>query len=96
MDSSRAFAWFMAIGGRIAFLALWLFSPVVSAAFGSPVVPILGFIFAPLTALTYSLFMSTEYNNVLGIGWVILVLVLMFAFDLGADIFLIFTSRQKS
>jgi len=95
MDSSRSFAWFMAIGGRIAFLALWLFSPVVNTAFANSIGPILGLIISPLAALTYSLFKSTEYNNVFGIGWVILILVLMFAFDLGADIFLIFASRKK-
>ena len=42
MDSSKALAWFIAIAGRIAFLALWLASPIVNSLFSNALVPVLG------------------------------------------------------
>lgn len=87
-SSSRAFAWFIFIGGRLAFLALWLFTPVVNEIFENAVVPILAFLFAPLTGMTYTLLQNSSYP-VSMTGWFWVILVLMFALDIAADIFVV-------
>ena len=87
-SSSRAFAWFIFIGGRLAFLALWLFTPVVKEIFASPLVPVLAFLFAPLTGMTYALIENTSYPAS-SFGWFWVILVMMFALDIAADFFVV-------
>jgi hypothetical protein len=47
---------FLLIGPRVAFIAAWLFTDLVTRAFeGSVIVPLLGVIFVPFTSLLYVL-----------------------------------------
>jgi hypothetical protein len=69
------------ISPRLAFLAVWLFSDRVNAAFGNWVVPILGFLFAPWTALVY-VFVVGPGHLLHGADW--LWLVIAFLVDMGA------------
>jgi len=94
MNSSRAFALFIAIGGRIALLAFWIFSPIVNQAFQSPILPVLGILFLPLTALFYALTYNPQLGGPTAFGWGLVIM--GFAFDLAADIFLILGSLPKS
>ena len=69
------------IGPRVALLFTWLFTNFVDRAYDEWVVPLLGLIFLPWTALLYAL----VYNPVEGVsflGWVIVVLGLLT--DLGS------------
>jgi hypothetical protein len=56
------------IAPRLALLLTWLFTPLVSRAFGSFIVPLLGFIFLPLTTLAYAL-VYVPHVGVTGFGW---------------------------
>ena len=57
------------IGPRFAFFLLWVFdSGRVNAAFSSTIWPVLGIIFAPWTALMYTLAWG-PLNGVSGVGW---------------------------
>jgi hypothetical protein len=57
------------IGPRFAYLLLWIFDTGrVNAAFSSWIWPVLGIIFAPWTALMYTLAWG-PVNGVSGIGW---------------------------
>jgi hypothetical protein len=96
MDTSRGFAWFVAIAGRIAFLVLWLLTPAAERVFSNALVPVLGVVFAPLTALTYTLISNSQGNASALSGFFLLILVLMFSLDLAADIYLVINSRPKS
>lgn len=56
---------------RLAFILLWIFTPLVSRAFNSVVLPILGLIFLPFTTLFYVLvFHSLGQNNIW--GWLLI------------------------
>lgn len=69
------------IGPRVALVFTWLFTNLVDRAFDEWVVPLLGLIFLPWTALLYAL----VYNPVEGVsflGWVVVVLGLLT--DLGS------------
>ncbi len=66
---------------RLGVLALWLFTPLVSRAFDTIIVPILGIIFLPFTTLIYVL----VWHPVVGVtGWGWVWVILAFLFDLGA------------
>ena len=69
------------ISPRFAFLAVWLFSDRVSHAFGNWVVPVLGFLVAPWTALVY-VFVVGPGHTLAGADW--LWLLIAFLVDLGA------------
>ncbi len=59
------------LGPRFAFLLLWIFDTSrVNAAFSTVLWPILGILFAPWTALMYTLAWG-PLNGVSGIGWVV-------------------------
>ncbi|NIN65880.1 MAG: hypothetical protein GTO63_14540 [Anaerolineae bacterium] len=66
---------------RLGVLFLWLFTPLVSRAFDTIIVPILGIIFLPFTTLVYVL----VWHPVVGVtGWGWVWVILAFLFDLGA------------
>jgi hypothetical protein len=59
------------IGPRFAFFLLWIFdTDRVNAAFSSTIWPVLGIIFAPWTALFYTLAWG-PVHGVSGVGWVV-------------------------
>lgn len=60
---------------------LWLFSDMLSRAFESWIVPLLGFFLLPWTTLAYALMWSSS-DGVAGFEWFIVALA--FLFDLGS------------
>jgi len=75
------FAIFAAFTPRLAFLFLWIFTPLVNRAFTGIILPILGLIFLPFTTLIYIL----VYNPTFGLtGWDWLWIILAFLLDIGA------------
>jgi hypothetical protein len=69
------------ISPRLALFALWLFSNLLSRAFDSWLVPLIGFFVLPWTTLAYAGMWSSS-NDVTGFEWFIVVLA--FLFDLGS------------
>lgn len=69
-----------AIAPRLVLLFVWLFTPLVSRAFDSFIVPALGIIFLPFTTLVYVLVFNPGVG-VTGFSWVWVVLAL--AIDVG-------------
>jgi hypothetical protein len=69
------------ISPRLALFAIWLFSDLLSRAFDSWLVPLLGFFLLPWTTLAYAVMWSSQ-NRVNGFEWFIVVL--GFAFDLAS------------
>jgi hypothetical protein len=66
---------------RLALVAVWLFSDLLSRAFDSWVVPLLGFFLLPWTTLAYAVMWSSSHR-VLGFEWFIVILA--FLLDLGS------------
>jgi hypothetical protein len=69
------------ISPRLALFALWLFSDLLSRAFDSWLVPLIGFFLLPWTTLAYAVMWSSS-NDVTGFEWFIVIL--GFFFDLAA------------
>jgi hypothetical protein len=69
------------ISPRLALFALWLFSDLLSRAFDSWFVPLLGFFLLPWTTLAYAV-MWTSSDRVSGFEWFIVILA--FVIDLGS------------
>jgi hypothetical protein len=67
---------------RLALVAVWLFTDVLSDAFGSWVVPLLGFFVLPWTTLAYAGMWAAGSNEVYGFEWFIVILA--FVVDLGS------------
>ena len=67
---------------RVALFAIFLFSDLLSDAFDSWFVPLLGFFLLPWTTLAYAVMWSASSNEVTGFEWFIVVLA--FCFDLGS------------
>jgi len=67
---------------RLALFAIFLFSDLLSRAFDSWFVPLLGFFLLPWTTLAYALMWSSSTNEVAGFEWFIVILA--FLFDLGS------------
>ena len=67
---------------RLALVAIWLFSDLLSDAFDSWFLPLLGFFLLPWTTLAYAVVWSTGTNEVSGFEWFIVVLA--FLVDLGS------------
>ncbi len=71
---------FTALLSRLVLLGVWIWTPMVNRAFnGSFIIPLLGVIFLPCTALAYVLVYS--YNPAIGVtgwgwAWVVLGLIL--------------------
>jgi hypothetical protein len=76
-------ALFALVSPRLALFVLWLFSNLLSRAFDSWIVPLLGFFLLPWTTLAYALFYRWGAgHHVTGFEWFFVVLA--FLFDLGA------------
>jgi len=73
---------FAFISPRLALFALWLFSDLLSRAFDSWFVPLLGFFLLPWTTLAYAVMWSASSNQVTGFEWFIVILA--FVIDLGS------------
>ncbi len=72
---------FAFISPRLALIALWLFTNLLSRAFESWFVPFLGFFLLPWTTLAYAAMWSVS-NGVKGFEWFIVILA--FLIDLGS------------
>lgn len=70
------------ISPRLALFAIFLFSDLLSRAFDSWFVPLLGFFLLPWTTLAYAMMWSASTNEVNGFEWFIVILA--FVFDLGS------------
>jgi hypothetical protein len=69
------------ISPRLALILVWLFSDLLSRAFDSWVLPLLGFFVLPWTTLAYAAFWDSG-RTVSGFEWFFVVLA--FVIDLGA------------
>jgi hypothetical protein len=70
------------ISPRLALFAIFLFSDLLSRAFDSWFVPLLGFFLLPWTTLAYAVMWSASSNEVNGFEWFIVILA--FLVDLGS------------
>jgi hypothetical protein len=70
------------ISPRLALFAIWIFSDLLSRAYDSWVLPVLGFFLLPWTTLAYAVMWSVGSNEVTGFEWFIVVLAFMI--DLGS------------
>jgi hypothetical protein len=70
------------ISPRLALFAIFLFSDLLSRAFDSWFVPVLGFFLLPWTTLAYAVMWSASTNEVNGFEWFIVILA--FLIDLGS------------
>jgi len=70
------------ISPRLALFAIFLFSDLLSRAFDSWFVPLLGFFLLPWATLAYAVMWSTSTNGVNGFEWFIVILA--FLVDLGS------------
>ena len=73
---------FALISPRLALFVIFLFSDLLSRAFDSWVLPLLGFFLLPWTTLAYALMWSYGDNSVHGFEWFIVGLA--FIFDVGS------------
>ena len=71
------------ISPRLAIIALWLFSDILSRSMESWFIPFIGFFLLPWTTLAYAVMWDVGTNEVTGFEWFIVVLA--FVADLGAD-----------
>jgi hypothetical protein len=67
---------------RLALFAIFLFSDLLSRAFDSWFVPLLGFFLLPWTTLAYAVMWAASTNEVAGFEWFIVILA--FLFDLSS------------
>ena len=67
---------------RLALFAIWLFSDMLSRAFDSWLLPLLGFFLLPWTTLAYAAMWVSGRNEVSGFEWFIVILA--FVIDLGS------------
>lgn len=70
------------ISPRLALFAIFLFSNLLSRAFDSWFLPLLGFFLLPWTTLAYALMWASSSNQVSGFEWFIVILA--FVLDLGS------------
>jgi hypothetical protein len=73
---------FALISPRLALFALLLFSDLLSRAYDSWIVPLIGFFLLPWTTLAYAVMWSAGTHGVNGFEWFIVILA--FLFDLGS------------
>jgi hypothetical protein len=62
------------ISPRLALVALWLFSNMLSRAFDSWLLPLIGFFLLPWTTLAYAVMWDTGTRTVDGFEWFIVIL----------------------
>lgn len=70
------------ISPRLAIFAIFLFSDLLSDAFDSWLVPLLGFFLLPWTTLAYAVMWAASTDQVSGFEWFIVILA--FLFDVGS------------
>jgi hypothetical protein len=70
------------ISPRLALFGIFLFSDLLSDAFDSWFVPLLGFFLLPWTTLAYAVMWASSTNEVSGFEWFIVILA--FLVDLGS------------
>ena len=70
------------ISPRLAIIAIWLFSSVLSRAFDSRLLPLIGFFLLPWTTLAYAVMWDVGTHEVRGFEW--FVVILGFLADLSA------------
>ncbi|MGI8460034.1 MAG: hypothetical protein ACR2OC_00130 [Solirubrobacterales bacterium] len=75
-------ALFALISPRLALFVIFLFSDLLSRAFDSWFLPLLGFFVLPWTTLAYAVMWTVGTNEVEGFEWFIVILA--FAADIGA------------
>jgi hypothetical protein len=79
----RVMGWFFLLSSlfwpRFGILAWWIFSDLLGRAYGSWVVPVLGFVFLPWTTVTYAMMWGFSSDRVYGVEW--LVVAAAFALD---------------
>jgi hypothetical protein len=70
-------SWLIALFSRIALLCVWIWTPLVGRAFhGGWLLPLLGILFLPITALAYVLVYYIT-GSVTGWGWLWVVLAVL-------------------
>lgn len=79
---------------RLALFLVWVLTPLVSRAFGTFIVPLLGFLFLPFTTLAYSLVYIPSTGTPTGLGW--LLVVVAFILDISAYGGTAYRSRGQS
>jgi len=67
------FAIIGAFAPRLAFVLLWIFTPLVSRVFNNAVLPILGLIFLPFTTLFYVLVVNSLGSHNIW-GWLLILI----------------------
>jgi hypothetical protein len=75
-------ALFALISPRLALFALFLFSDLLSRAYDSWIVPLIGFFLLPWTTLAYAVMWTAGTHGVKGFEWFIVILA--FLFDVGS------------
>ena len=70
------------VSPRLALFFIWVFSDMLSDAFDSWLIPLLGFFLLPWTTLAYAVMWSVGTNDVTGFEWFIVILA--FVVDLGS------------
>jgi hypothetical protein len=70
------------ISPRLALFCVWVFSNLLSRAYDSWIIPLLGFFLLPWTTLAYAVMWSTGTHEVTGFEWFIVIVA--FLADLGA------------
>ena len=73
---------FALISPRLAIIVVWLFSDVMSRAYESWFLPVIGFFLLPWTTLAYAVMWDVGTRDVKGFEWFIVVLA--FLADLGS------------
>jgi len=67
-------ALFALISPRLALFFVWIFSDILSGAYDSWIVPLLGFFLLPWTTLAYAVMWDAGTNKVSGFEWFIVAL----------------------
>ena len=62
------------ISPRLALIAMWLLSDLLSRAFESWVLPVLGFLLLPWTTLVFALMWTAGADGVSGFEWFVVVI----------------------
>jgi hypothetical protein len=70
------------ISPRLALVAVWLLTDILSRAFGSWLLPLIGFFLLPWTTLAYAIMWDVGTHEVRGTEWVVVVVAVLL--DLGS------------
>lgn len=79
MGCTCLFALLAAAAPRLALILMWLFTNRLSEAFDTFIIPLLGFIFLPLTTVVYALVYA---GGLSGFEWILLIVAALI--DLGS------------